>query len=159
MDDNLEDFPTIMPDEGFNYNMGTTEHGRDSDMGGSSQSGSAHPPHDQKYKRKHHRDFDFNFSEMSRDEAKSFAHTFINYLVILTLFCTSCFYIAISACCFCTINKVKTLQKYTEHYVDTHPPMFTGAMIEPAAPQPNFVASPNSVHEGTGFMSRGNAIN
>ncbi len=59
---------------------------------------------------------DFDYSTITQDDAKMFAKTFINWMMLGIVFYASCFLACFSGCCLCAIKKARYNQKLRETY-------------------------------------------
>jgi len=76
------------------------------------------PPHPDFYDFDYDQDFfddmDFDLEDLTRDQAKDFAHYFITYIILSGMTCGICLYSLVCSCCLCAIGKAKRSQKIAE---------------------------------------------
>jgi hypothetical protein len=76
-----------------------------------------HDRRDRHHRGGHNTQIDFDLDSVSKEDAKDFAHVFINYAVIAVFIYSAGIFLCVSACCLCAIKKVKINQKMREAYI------------------------------------------
>ncbi|CDW88914.1 UNKNOWN [Stylonychia lemnae] len=101
--------------------------------GSSKDSNRKHRPHHKKGEF----DVDFNFDEMSKDEAKQAVTQIINWVALASFIWSVVVLACVGGCCLLAINKAKRSQKLREAYLQQQQPSNSGIQVGLAQPNSN----------------------